>query len=192
MFIGRTDVEAETPILWPPAAESWLTWKEPDAGKDWRRRRGQQMMKWLNDITDSMDMSLSRLQELVMDREDWRAAVHRVAKSQTRLSDWTELNPWVHDATAVKLFKSYFLGTTEHPLRQKSWLEKSPFRKVESSGNVIPTLWVEAALKISRFLISICSSAVLKLLISPMDWNLGVPWCQTVKQEFEPKPRSYK
>ena len=104
----------------------------------------------------------------------------------------TELNPWVHYATAVKLFKSYFLGTREYPWRQNSWLEISPFRKAESSGNVIPTLWVEAALKISRFLISICSSAVLKLLISPMDWNLGVPWCQTVKQEFEPKPRSYK
>ena len=92
IFTGRTDGETETPILWPPDAKNRLIWKDPVAGKDCRgRRSGRQSIRWLDGIIDTMNISLSRLRELVIFRKAWCAAVHGAAKSQISLSYWTEL-----------------------------------------------------------------------------------------------------
>ena len=107
-FFGRNDAKAETPVLWPPHVKSWLIGKDSDAGRDWgqeeKRTTEDEMARWHHWLNGR---ELSELRELVMDREAWHAAIHGVAKSWTRLSNWTELN-WMTQVlyASVPVFSS--------------------------------------------------------------------------------------
>ena len=104
MFTGRTDAEAEALILWPPDAKNWLIEKDPDAGKDWRQEEKgtteDEMVAWHH------QHNLSRLQELVMDREAWRTAVHGATKSRTWQRDWTD---WLTESSTVYMHHSFLI-----------------------------------------------------------------------------------
>ena len=119
IFTGRTDAEAETPILCLPDVKSGLTGKDPDAEEDWgQERRGWQRMRRLGSITDSMDMRLSRLREMVKDREAWCAAVHGAAKSRAWLSD--EQQPWTVQYTVQqRAYRGWYRVNS-----QEEWLEE--------------------------------------------------------------------
>ena len=113
VFIGRTDAEAQTPLLWPPHAKSWLIGKDSDAGRDWGQEEKGKTEDSMAGWHHWLDVvSLSELREMVLDREAWRAAIHGVAKIQTRLSDWTELNlyqivyPFTQNSNPIMTFGS--------------------------------------------------------------------------------------
>ena len=106
ILFARADAEAEAPIFWPPDAKSWLIGKDPDAGKRLRAGGGGwQRMRWLDGITDSMDMNFSKLRKMVRHREAWRAVVYGVAKIRTRPSNRTGWNlvilPWLKSSFLV-------------------------------------------------------------------------------------------
>ena len=110
IFIGRSDAIAEAPILWPPDVKSQLIGKDLDAGKDWgQKQKVRERIRWLDSITDSMDMNLSKLQEIVEEEEAWHAAVHGVTKSRTWLRDWTTTTTghWRHFVTWQVITDTY-------------------------------------------------------------------------------------
>ena len=128
MFAGGTDAEADTPMLWPPDVKSWFLRKDLMLGKtEGRRRRGRQRMRWLDGITGSMDMSLSKLQEMVKDREARHAAIHRVRHN------WATEQKLIHIVVQKKL--------TQHCkaiiLQLKSKFKKKIGKKFKPSSNII-------------------------------------------------------
>ena len=115
IIIGRTDAEAEAAILWLPDVKILLIGKDPDAGKiEGRKRKGWQRMRWLHGIISSLDLSLSKPWEMVMDREAWYATVYGIAKVQTWLSNWTTMCPLMEQTVPYLYHASPLFFNSHH------------------------------------------------------------------------------
>ena len=171
MFIGRTDAEAETPVLWPPHVKSRLIEKDPDARKDWgleeKRPTEDEMAGWHHWLNGH---GLGELWKLMMDKEAWRAAVHGVTKSRTRLSDWTELNSWYSGVTLITQLVKNPPTMPETPL--DSWVRTARWRR-----DRLPT---------PVFLGLLCASAV----TLPAEWETWV-WSLGWQNPLEKGKASY-
>ena len=119
IFIGRTDVEVEAPVVWSLDANSWLIGKVPDVGKDWGQKKRASEDEMGGGIPDTLDMKLGKLRKMVRDREAWCAAVHGVEKNQTRLGDWTTMK---HGEEECVLWSPSLVYKTHlHQLRNLSY-----------------------------------------------------------------------